>query len=464
MKRFHANHLQKYPFFKTAFMIVAAGTGVVPALAQQSNMSSTTYPFTGTSGFRTWSIGIHAGALAAVAPIGGSNDFTHWKPTLGYGLYLKKQVSHMLGIQAEFLKGSLSGDNSKNLGNGQPPNRAYSSFTTDLNWSAGLSGTISFGNINFLYEKIVVVPYLSVGAGLVAYNPRPVYAATNTEFNYKPEGSVKELYIPIGAGLKFKAAQGVNIDIGYRMNFVDGDNLDGYNYGPQKDRFSYAFAGIEFAFGKKSKPQLQMNNPAARLRDQFVQDNLALQAALDKQLRESEQKNTAKVEAMQNELNQFKQDSDGDGVSDYFDKCPGTAPGTKVDGTGCPLPVAKPPVIVVTEEDRRIVDEAIKNLEFDLGKATIRGTSFPSLDRVADILVKKNFSLKLAGHTDNIGSDAANLKLSKDRAEAVKAYLVNHGANPSRIEATGYGKSQPITSNKTAAGRQKNRRVEFTLY
>ena len=76
----------------------------------------------------------------------------------------------------------------------------------------------------------------------------------------------------------------------------------------------------------------------------------------------------------------------------------------------------------------------------------------------------KNFSLKLAGHTDNIGSDENNLRLSKDRAESVKAYLVSKGANPSRIEATGYGESQPIASNKTAEGRQKNRRVEFTLY
>ena len=79
-------------------------------------------------------------------------------------------------------------------------------------------------------------------------------------------------------------------------------------------------------------------------------------------------------------------------------------------------------------------------------------------------MTEKNFSLKLAGHTDNTGSDALNLSLSKDRAESIKAYLVEKGANASRIEATGYGESQPIATNKTAAGRQANRRVEFTLY
>ncbi len=312
-------------------------------------------------------------------------------------------------------------------------------------------------------DNIAIVPYLSLGGGIASYNPKMIAANGGAETDFKPEGSVKELYIPVGAGLKFKVSEGVNIDIGYRMNFVDGDNLDGYAFGPQKDKFSYAFGGLEFAFGKKGNPQMQMNNPVAQMRNEQLEGNQVLQAAVDKALRESEQRNNDKIAAMQAELAKFKEDSDGDGVSDYFDKCPGTPAGEKVDGTGCTLP-APPQVIMVTEEDRRIVDDAIRNLEFDLGKATLRSTSFQSLDRVAEILTKKNFSLKLAGHTDNVGSDANNLKLSKDRAESVKAYLVSKGANPSRIEATGYGESQPITTNKTAAGRQKNRRVEFTLY
>jgi OOP family OmpA-OmpF porin len=83
---------------------------------------------------------------------------------------------------------------------------------------------------------------------------------------------------------------------------------------------------------------------------------------------------------------------------------------------------------------------------------------------VADLMVSKNLSLKLAGHTDSQGSDAYNMKLSKDRAESVKAYLVSKGVNPSRVEATGYGEAQPIDTNSTERGRQNNRRVEFTLF
>src|SRR5690606_30942259 len=160
-------------------------------------------------------------------------------------------------------------------------------------------------------------------------------------------------------------------------------------------------------------------------------------------------------------------DDDGDGVANRYDKCPDTPENTKVDGAGCPLPEPKPPMIhqiTVTDEDRKVVDEAIQNLECDVAKATIRPTSHASLNKVAALHIEQNCSLKLAGHTDNTGSMQTNMRLSKERAEAVKAYLVSKGANPSRIEATGYGPTQPIASNNTAAGRQENRRVEFTLY
>jgi len=206
-----------------------------------------------------------------------------------------------------------------------------------------------------------------------------------------------------------------------------------------------------------------MDNPVADFKRDLMDENNALRASVTA----SQQQSASEIDSLQNEVNRLKTDSDNDGVADYLDKCPGTADTVKVDGSGCPLPKLTPPpppAVVITAEDRRVVDEAIKDLQFDFGKATIRSVSYPSLDRVAAILVNKNFSLKLAGHTDNVGSDAANMKLSKDRAESVKAYLVSKGANASRIEATGYGETQPITSNKTEAGRQKNRRVEFTLY
>lgn len=427
-------------------------------------------PFTGAKQFRTWSIGLHGGALMPVIAVGGSNDFTKWEPTIGYGAYLKAQINHTFGIQAEFLKGILKANNENLLGNGTASESPYSSFKTQLNWAASVSATATLANLNFLHRENVILPYVTLGAGLVDYNPTLVLN-DKTTVDYKPDGSIKEFFIPVGAGVKAKLGNGVNLDLGYRMNFVDGDNLDGYSNSTHKDKFSYAMVGLEFALGGAGKEQLAFNNPASDLQRDLQDENASLKASVTSSLAASEQSNrekTAQMNALNEELNKMKKDSDGDGVSDYFDKCASTPSTEKVDGAGCPLPkpeVVKPTqTIVITEEDKRVVNEAIKDLQFETGKATLRSTSFASLDRVADLLVSKNFSLKLAGHTDNVGSDNSNLKLSKDRAESVKAYLVSKGANPSRIEATGYGETQPITSNKTDAGRQKNRRVEFTLY
>jgi len=74
------------------------------------------------------------------------------------------------------------------------------------------------------------------------------------------------------------------------------------------------------------------------------------------------------------------------------------------------------------------------------------------------------WSVKLSGHTDNTGKAAKNLQLSKDRAAAVKNYLVSKGADAANIESEGYGSSKPIASNNTAAGKAKNRRVEVELF
>jgi len=457
----------KKKFTKQFYCVVILAAFTASALLAQDS----SYPvsakkesiklFSGTKNFRTFSIGINGGILAPVAAIGGSNDFTNWKPTFGYGFYLKNQFTHNIALQADFLRGTLEADNSKELGNGTDLQSPFSSFKTELHWAASLSGVVTFGNVNWFNERNAVIPYVSVGGGIASYNPTLILADKATEVDYKPGESIKEFFVPVGAGLKVNIATGVNVDLGYRMNFIDGDNLDGYNGGTQKDKFSYGFAGLEFAVGNKNRPQLMMVNPAAQLRRDLQDENNALSASLTA----NEQK-LVLVGNLQNELAELKKDADGDGVSDYFDKCPGTAAKEKVDGSGCPLP--KSEVIKeepkVTEEDRRIVKEAFQNLEFDFGKTTIRAESYSALDKVADLLVNKNFSLKLAGHTDNVGSESANTKLSKDRAEALKAYLVSKGANPSRIEATGYGETQPIASNKTAEGRQKNRRVEFTLY
>jgi len=337
-----------------------------------------------------------------------------------------------------------------------------------------LSLVYTIGNINWSQLHTAIQPYISLGGGAINFNPTLVTQA-GTTVDFKPSGSVTKFFVPIGMGIKANLSKTINLDLGYTIGLVDADNLDGYYKEPYvNDRFSYAHIGLEFALGNSKKAQLARHNPPAQLANNMKAADDAMAASLAA----SEARYNARLAALnglQDELNRMKTDTDGDGVSDYFDKCSNTPRTVKVDGAGCPLPevtVKKDTVYkvetnttyIITDEDRKIVNEAIRNLEFDFGKSTIRSRSFPYLNNVAELLTKKGISLKLAGHTDNIGSDAANMILSRNRAMAVKNYLTGQGANGSKIEAIGYGETQPASSNKTADGRQKNRRVEFTIY
>jgi outer membrane protein OmpA-like peptidoglycan-associated protein len=106
----------------------------------------------------------------------------------------------------------------------------------------------------------------------------------------------------------------------------------------------------------------------------------------------------------------------------------------------------------------------LNNIFFDFGKATLRTESFPELDRLVAYMAKNTaMEIEIAGHTDNIGSAAANLQLSEERVSSVMAYLVSKGIKGTRIKTKGYGETKAIASNETEEGQQMNRRVEFTI-
>jgi len=450
--------------------LILSGVLLAGAAAAQTPDSNYVKPFSPASAYSTWSIGVGAGVLTPYSIFKGHDDFVYNGTDLGYNVYIKDQVLPSLGIQLGYTGGKVEGTGATT--------GAFSSYSTKLNYAVDLTGQFTLANISWMNKQNFIQPYLMTGFGIAGYVP-----------SFTPTGgslmtvnhTIKNGYIPAGFGFKFNISPAINIDLGYTTFFVDGDNFDGYNAGPTNDKFSYIHGGLEFALGaSKSRPQLATHNPVASMRTEYLMAEQRLQMqedaerARNAQLRSDLDAAKGDLASMRNALNQtnaslakFTTDSDNDGVPDFLDKCPGTPAGTKVDGSGCPLTttvVKEPSVIVVTEADKQVVKEAVKNLEFDFNKATIRPHSFPSLDRLAALLVEKGFNLKLAGYTDNVGSQAFNLKLSNERAEAVKNYLVSKNADPAKILAEGYGKEHPIASNKTAAGRQLNRRVEFTLH
>lgn len=150
-------------------------------------------------------------------------------------------------------------------------------------------------------------------------------------------------------------------------------------------------------------------------------------------------------------------DSDGDGLIDTEDKCPNEAE-TKngfEDDDGCPDQI---PEVV------KKFTGVIKGIEFETGKSEIRSISAPVLEGAANVLVQyPTLRVRVVGHSDNVGSRANNVALSKRRADAVKAYLMKRGVEAGRIETHGEGPDSPVSSNATRAGRQANRRIEFQI-
>jgi outer membrane protein OmpA-like peptidoglycan-associated protein len=181
-----------------------------------------------------------------------------------------------------------------------------------------------------------------------------------------------------------------------------------------------------------------------------------------------------------------EKDRDGDGILDSVDKCPDT-PGVP-EYEGCPIPDRDgdgildpndkcpddPETYNGFEDDDGCPDEipeqvrnytgVIRGIYFDLDKDTIKPKSKPVLDRAVDVLKEfPSIRLEISGHTDNTGTREYNLDLSRRRSESVKRYLMEAGVEESRIQTRGAGPDEPIDTNKTAAGRAKNRRIEFTI-
>ncbi len=146
-------------------------------------------------------------------------------------------------------------------------------------------------------------------------------------------------------------------------------------------------------------------------------------------------------------------DTDGDGIIDSKDKCPNSpAPNSP---TGCPE---------ITKEDKAVLDYALQAVQFETGKSILKEESYVVLDQVITILDRyPDFHLEIIGHTDNVGSEDNNLRLSQRRAKACYEYLLTKKVPDGRMSYGGFGENNPIAPNDTKDGRRLNRRVEFVL-
>ena len=156
-------------------------------------------------------------------------------------------------------------------------------------------------------------------------------------------------------------------------------------------------------------------------------------------------------------------DTDRDGVLDKDDYCPKDSGDVKLGG--CPRPpdpIAQD--VPMKPAEKKIIEKAFATLEFATGKDVIKPKSLPALMELAKLLKQhEDWQLKLGGHTDNAGAPQANMELSEKRAKAVANYLMKQGVVPEKLIVEWFGQDKPIADNATAAGRQKNRRVEMKI-
>ena len=252
----------------------------------------------------------------------------------------------------------------------------------------------------------------------------PFVAAGVGNTHYSGSGGIgdrNKLTVDYGAGLKFFLTE--NLALRADVRHVNPFN-DHYN------ELLYT-VGLNFAFGgaKKALPEVMATRaePAAPVK--------------------------------------VVKDTDGDGVVDDLDKCPGTPAGVKVDQDGCPPPVVQKAVPqAASAMETAIVEKGrvTLNVEFDTAKSTIRKSSQEEIGNLAAVMKKyTDLKILIEGHTDNVGGAKYNEKLSQQRADAIKKNLVEkYGIDASRLNTKGYGLTKPVASNATKEGRQKNRRVE----
>ena len=442
---------------KTVVLSIASLMSVVAAHAQTSTDSTTTVApgsakvFGGRGQYKTFSIGANAGVLAPNIPF-GVNDFTKSNYELGYGISFREQLGHAFGLQLNVMRGTVSGDNSRNRsGAVNGVKDGFQSFKTDLAYYANLMGVVNVATVDFIRRKNSVNFFVTAGGGYAAYAPK-VTLASGQVVDFKDHAGstldkkyVHELVIPVGVGVKFKLSEVVALNLGYTANFVDGDNFDGANVNyPTKDKFSYGYGGLEFTLGKSSKPNLDWVNPLALMYDELK----------DPSLREEVEALKGRVSNVEKSVDDLKKDSDGDGVSDQFDKCPGTPAGTVVDGSGCEIKFPKP--------DTTMATGTYSNIQFEFDSSVLRTSAYPTLDKLsADLRSNTAKTFELDGYASSEGSAAHNMRLSKDRANSVKTYLVNSGVDAKRLTVKAYGETNPVADNSTEQGRVLNRRVEL---
>jgi OOP family OmpA-OmpF porin len=396
-------------------------------------------------------------------------DNTGTSPDTGgaFGLRLGYNLNEWLGLEFE---GLIS------------PTRTRNDKTRDI--IVGYRGQI----IGTFIHSGYVRPFALVGYGALTAFPK-TYDANDGQIY--PRGRDTDGFFHIGVGAKFPITDrfGLRFDargmapgaIAHKIIKIGSET--GYG-GPDWELLLSAYLG----FGAVVPPPSPALPPPSPVTPPVVDkdtDGDGIPDSIDKCPNEPEDK-----DGFQDEDGCPDPDNDGDGILDKDDKCPNEAEDKDgfQDEDGCPDPdndgdgildvndkcPNEPETVNGYQDEDGCPDEipaavkkftgVIQGINFKTGSADITKDSHSVLDNTVQVLSDyPDVKLEIGGHTDNVGKAEHNMELSQKRAESVKTYLVGKGISADRLTAVGYGMDKPLTANKTAADKAKNRRTEFTL-
>ncbi len=471
-----------------------------------------------------WNLGLHFNLNAYQGDLGnGFFDFDEIKNDEGVGLSVARYLSPTFDLTGKFTYFHLDyKDVDGTYGEG---NKGYADLMGTKYGSWRFNGDMITATANLklklnngwlLKEDAIVAPFAIGGVGVTRIHSE---SFRNTRRNSKNYSNIALYY---GAGVNFRLTERLNmiLEAGIYNPMTDvydgidphtapgwnGKNDKGGNAGDSDDQFLQYSLGLTYNLGKKKdadgdgvpdRRDKCPDTPAGVAVDEdgcpIDTDGDGVPDYLDKCPNEAgtvegcpdrdgdgiaDKDDECPDEKGLKELKGCP-DADGDGVIDSKDQCPDTPRGVKVDAKGCPIDTDGDGIPDYLDKCPNEAGVASNNgcpekveqpvyfdrvVYFNFGKSYVKRAEIKKLNEVvAKMNEDATLNVKISGHTDWIGSDVLNQKLSERRAEAVKKFLVSKGVDANRISTVGYGETSPVDTNDTAAGRANNRRAEIRI-
>ena len=435
----------------------------------------------------TWSIAIHGGPSMFFGdlreydfwPVNkNSDDSRKESGSFQGGITINKQLSYWFGARLDGSIGSLKGMKRRNY------NRYFKGDYQDVS----LSGTINLKGLLMGPNKMKrwkVDAY--AGFGQIFYDSK-AYDLSGTRPLVRETGKKNDWIIPTGLNVNYELSSRLDLGLDFRLNYTNSDYLDatwGGDYdrnadlnsikdaktsrrgNSELDSYGYGSVVLTYKLGKKPlKVKKEDGKWAYKPEDgyyhlRYTDPKVLLKPV--KILTLEEMDSVAKANRPKDIDPRLLLDTDGDGVSDFFDKEPNSPAGSIVDGSGRVLDFDT--YVKNALATGAACSEIFANVQFDTDKNVLKPEFQEMLKNVAMLMNKNGCRLQLAGHADRRATDRYNMALSRRRVDAVKNYLINEAGlkDPSKVIVDYFGSFKPIADGSKREGLLRNRRVELKL-